>query len=141
MKICVLALDGVFDTGLATVLDAFATANELAEMTGLASPRFEVAIVGMGKAVKTSQGLIVPVAPIPKRTVPDYVVVPAIGFKMPGPLQAALARSDVREAAKTLHWWADRGASTAAACIGTFILAESGLLDNRDATTTSATWI
>ena len=86
-----LALDGVFDTGLATVLDAFETANELAEMSGLASPHFDVAIVGVRKAVKTSQGLSVPVATAPMRIIPDWVVVPAIGFKMPGPLQAALA--------------------------------------------------
>src|ERR1700722_2076336 len=71
MKIYVLALDGVFDTGLATVLDAFETANDLAEMSGLASPRFEVAIVGVRKAVKTSQGLIVPVASAPMRIMPD----------------------------------------------------------------------
>jgi hypothetical protein len=31
MKIDVLALNGVFDTGLAAVLDAFATANDLAQ--------------------------------------------------------------------------------------------------------------
>jgi len=36
MKIHVLVLDGVFGTGLATVLDAFATANEPAEMSGMA---------------------------------------------------------------------------------------------------------
>jgi hypothetical protein len=36
MKIHVLVLDGVFDTSLTTVLDAFATANELAEMSGMA---------------------------------------------------------------------------------------------------------
>ena len=136
MRIYVLALDGVFDTGLATVLDAFATANELAEMSGLASPRFDIAIVGVRKAVKTSQGLIVPVAAAPMRIVPDWVVVPAIGFKMPGPLQAALARSDVSDAGKTLRSWAERGASTAAACIGTFVVAEAGLLDNQDSTTT-----
>jgi len=136
MKIHVLALDGVFDTGLATVLDAFQTANELAEMSGLASPRFEVAIVGVRKAVKTSQGLVVPVAPAPVRTVPDWVVVPAIGCKMPGQLQVALARSDVRDAIRALRSWADRGASTAAACVGTFVLAESGLLDQQTATTT-----
>jgi transcriptional regulator GlxA family with amidase domain len=136
MKITVLALDGVFDTGLAVVLDAFETANELAEMSGMASPRFEVAIVGVRNAVKTSQGLTVPVAPAPKKVIPDWVVIPAIGFKMPDPLQAALARSDVGDAVEMLRSWADRGATTAAACIGTFVLAESGLLDNRDATTT-----
>jgi transcriptional regulator GlxA family with amidase domain len=136
MRVHVLALDGVFDTGLATVLDAFETANELAEMSGLASPRFEVAMVGVRKAVKTSQGLTVPVVPAPKRIVPDWVIVPAIGFKMPGPLEAALSRSDVNDAGKMLRWWADQGANTAAACIGTFVLAESGLLDHQDSTTT-----
>jgi transcriptional regulator GlxA family with amidase domain len=136
MKIYMLALDGVFDTGLATVLDAFGTANELAEMSGLASPRFDVTIVGVRRAVKTSQGLSVPVVAAPARLVPDCVVVPAIGYKMPGPLQAALARSDVRDAGKMLRLWAKLGADTAAACIGTFVLAESGLLDNQDSTTT-----
>jgi transcriptional regulator GlxA family with amidase domain len=136
MRIHVLALDGVFDTGLATVLDAFATANELAEMTGLAAPRFEVVVMGVRKAVKTSQGLTVPIAAVPKRVVPDWVVVPAIGFKMPGPLQEALARSDTVDAAGALRAWSNQGARTAAACIGTFILAESGLLDQQQATTT-----
>jgi transcriptional regulator GlxA family with amidase domain len=136
MKIHVLALDGVFDTGLATVLDAFQTANELAEMSGLTSTRFDVTIVGVTRAVKTSQGLAVPAAPASKRVVPDLVVVPAIGFKMPGPLLAALARPDIRQAIDVLRWWADRGATTTAACIGTFVLAESGLLDNQSATTT-----
>src|ERR1700676_1252139 len=109
MKIYVLALDGVFDTGLATVLDAFETANELAEMSGLASPQFDVTILGVRQAVKTSQGLIVPISAAPTRIIPDWVVVPAIGFKMPGPLRAALARSDVSDAAKKLPRWAARG--------------------------------
>src|SRR5258708_36931350 len=110
MRIYVLALDGVFDTGLATVLDAFETANELAEMSGLASPRFDVSIVGVRKAVKTSQGLTVPVATAPARIIPDCVVVPAMGYKMPGPLVASLGRSDVSDAAKMLFLWAKRGA-------------------------------
>jgi transcriptional regulator GlxA family with amidase domain len=136
MRIHVLALDRVFDTGLATTLDAFETANELAEMSGMGAPRFQVTIVGVRKTVKTSQGLNVPVVAAPTRIVPDWVVVPAIGFKMPGPLEAALARANVSDAGKVLRGWAGRGASTAAACIGTFVLAESGLLDNQDATTT-----
>jgi len=135
MHISVLALDGVFDTGLATVLDAFQTANELAELSGLASSPFDVTVVGVRKTVRTSQGLAVPVKTVGKRT-PDCVVVPALGFKMPGPLQRALARSDVRDAAAVLQGWARNGATMSAACIGTFVLAESGLLDGHDATTT-----
>jgi len=136
MRIHVLALDGVFDTGLSTVLDAFQTANELAEMSALNAPRFEVTIVGVRKAVKTSQGLRVPVRAAQRRSAPDLVIVPALGFKMPEPLQAALERSDVREAVGVLREWAARGATMAAACIGTFVLGEAGVLDDRDATTT-----
>jgi transcriptional regulator GlxA family with amidase domain len=67
---------------------------------------------------------------------PDCVVVPAIGFKMPGPLEAALARPDVQDASTALRLWSRRGATMTAACIGTFVMAESGLLDGQQATTT-----
>jgi transcriptional regulator GlxA family with amidase domain len=135
MLVDVLALDDVFDLGLSAVLDAFQTANELIGMAGLAVPRFEVKIVGMRRAIKTSQGLSVPVHAVGTRT-PDCVVVPAIGFKMPGPLEAALGRPDVRDATTALRQWARRGATMTAACIGTFVMAESGLLDHHRATTT-----
>jgi len=135
MRVSVLALDNVFDTGLATVLDAFQTANELAEMSGLSSSRFDVTVVGVRKHVKTSQGFTVPVRPV-GRQAPECVVVPAIGCKMPDALQLALARPDVCDAAAVLRQWAGRGATMSAACIGTFVLAESGLLDDHEATTT-----
>jgi len=135
MRIDVLALDGVFDLGLSAVLDVFQTANELIEVSGMRAPRFEVRIVGVRKAVKTSQGLSVPIRPVGARA-PDCVVVPAIGFKMPGPLEAALGRPDVRDAAAGLRQWAHSGATMTAACVGTFVMAESGLLDHHQATTT-----
>ena len=135
MRINVLALDGVFDLGLSAVLDAFQTANELIELSDMAVPRFDVRIVGVRKKVTTSQGLTVPVhAPGTKAS--DCVVVPAIGFKMPAPLEAALTRPDIADAASLLRRWADRGSIVAAACIGTFVVAESGLLDGQHATTT-----
>ena len=55
MRIYVLALDRVFDLGLSAILDAFQTANELIEMTGLAVPQFEVKIVDMRKTVRTER--------------------------------------------------------------------------------------
>jgi transcriptional regulator GlxA family with amidase domain len=136
MDVLVLVLDDVFDTGLATILDAFSTANELAGMSGERDGPFRVTVAGVRKSVKTSLGLRVPVSAPPKRSVPDWVVVPAIGFKMPGPLGAALARQDVIDATDALRSWATRGANLAAACIGTFVLAEAGLLDGRESTTT-----
>ena len=93
MQVSVLALDDVFDLGLSAVLDAFQTANELIDAAGLDVDRFDVSLVGVRRAVRTSQGLRVPVRPIGVRR-PDCVVVPAVGFKMPGPLEAALARQE-----------------------------------------------
>lgn len=134
MRVNVLALDSVFDLGLAAVLDTFQTANELTETFGLTVPRFEVKMVGVRKAVRTSQGLTVPVHAADTRA-PDCVVVPAISAKMPKPLESALARPDVRDGVAVLQQWARRGAMMAAACVGTFVLAESGQLDGHRATT------
>jgi len=135
MRVHVLALDGVFDLGLSAVLDTFQTANELIEMTGVAVPPFDVRLVGVRAAVTTSHGLSVPVQGAGRRA-PDCIVVPAIGFKMPEPLETALARPDIADATSLLRRWADRDSMVAAACIGTFVVAESGLLDHHQATTT-----
>jgi len=135
MRVHVLTLDGVFDLGLSAVLDAFQTANELSDMSKFSGERFDVKIVGVTKSIKTAQGLSVPVQAIGSKA-PDCVVVPAIGFKMPERLEAALARPDMQDAAVLLQRWAQKGAMMTAACIGTFVMAESGLLDHQRATTT-----
>ena len=135
MRVQILVLDGVFDLGLSAVLDTFQTANELIAMSGLAVTPFEVTIVGLRKNVRTSQGLSVPVQTAGKRA-PECVVLPALGFKIPETLQKALGRPDVQDATAALRQWARRGATMTAACIGTFVMAESGLLDGHHATTT-----
>lgn len=135
MRVHVLVVDGVFDLGLSAVLDAFQTANELLDVAKLDTERLEVKTVAVRRRVRTAQGLLVPLQPFDRRT-PDCVVVPAIGYKMPAPLERALERSDVQDTAQLLRDCAKRGATIAAACIGTFILAESGLLGGHRATTT-----
>jgi transcriptional regulator GlxA family with amidase domain len=135
MRVDVLALDGVFDLGLAAVLDAFQTANELNELLRLGAAPIEARIVGVRRRVRTSQGLLVPVSGAQRRA-PDIAVVPAVGYKMPGPLEQALERRDVADAAKLLREWFESGSLVSAACIGTFLLAESGVLEEQDATTT-----
>ena len=135
MRVYVLALNGVFDLGLSAILDAFQTANELIEMTGLSVPKFEVKIVGMRKTVRTAHGLKVPIQLIGRQT-PDYVVVPAVACKTLDALNEALARPDIRDSTRALRKWANAGAKLSAACAGTFVLAESGLLNQQHATTT-----
>jgi len=76
MRIAILVLHDVFDLGLAALLDAFQTANELAEMSELAVPRFETRVVGVRRAVRTSHGLRVPVHAV-GRWRPDCAIVPA----------------------------------------------------------------
>ena len=136
MRIHVLALNGVFDTGLAAMLDAFGIANMLAEMTGISSLRFQVRVVGLRKTIITARGLTVPATAALRAQTPDVVLMPAISQMMPEPLVKALAGSEVREAGALLRKWSARGALTAAACVGTFVLAESALLDGEEATTT-----
>ena len=136
MRINILVLNGVFDTGLATVLDAFCTANSLAEMTGDSSLRFQVRLVGLHHRVTTARGFEIPLTPAGRTQTPDAVVMPALLHMKPESLVQALAATEVREAGTMLRKWSGRGALTATACVGTFVLAESGLLDGEEATTT-----
>ena len=136
MRIHILVLNGVFDTGLTAVLDAFGMANALAEMTGIHSLRFQTKLVGVRKGVTTACGLGVPVTAAAGSQTPDAVVLPALLHMGPESLVKALTSSEVREAGTVLRKWSERGALIASACVGTFVLAEAGLLDGEEATTT-----
>ncbi|MDL2410669.1 helix-turn-helix domain-containing protein [Rhizobium calliandrae] len=135
MRISVLVLDGVFDTGLTAVLDALRVANNLAGRQGK-QPPFEVSVVGLRQKVRTAVGLMVPVhAPTPALQ-PDWVIVPALATSTPELLVPALGRADVKKAIVQIGKWHEQGAKIATSCIGVFLLAETGLLDHREATTT-----
>jgi transcriptional regulator GlxA family with amidase domain len=135
MRIYVLALNDVFDTGLTTLLDTFGTANDLAESAGTPSASFDVTIVGVRSRVHTSHGLSVPVRSAARLAGPDVVIVPAIGAKMPDTLRIALERRDIKDAQALLRRWSGSGALVGAACTGTFILAGTSLLNGHRATT------
>src|ERR1700754_1507144 len=136
MRIAILALDGLFDTGLAVALDAFALANKFSALQMGGSPHFELSIVGVRRRVRSGQGFIVPVQAITPDLKPDWVIVPALNTGSPEQLVPALARRDVVQARTQLRKWHADGVSIAASCIGSFLLAETGLLDGREATTT-----
>ncbi|MGQ5523046.1 GlxA family transcriptional regulator [Chitinimonas sp. PSY-7] len=135
MNIYVLVLNDVFDTGLSTLLDTFTTANELSESTAMLPLRATVTVAGVRRRVQTAQGLLVPVVAGRSLPRPDIVVVPALGFKTPPALRAALSRPDIAEAGQLLRDWAAQGAVVAGACTATFILAGAQLLDDQPATT------
>ncbi|MES2673680.1 MAG: helix-turn-helix domain-containing protein [Pseudomonadota bacterium] len=134
MLIYVLVLDNVFDIGLASLMDVFTTANELALMEAMPI-KFDVRLVSVRKKVATAQGLRVPVTLAADLPSPDYVLIPALGAKLPAALTNALDRRDVIDAGNFIKKWTHAGASVGAACTGTFVLAETGLLDGQSATT------
>ncbi|WP_445220167.1 GlxA family transcriptional regulator [Bradyrhizobium sp. Pa8] len=136
MRIQLLALEGFWDTGLTVTLDAFKIANNFAAAQTGGAPHFDVSIVGVRKKVRSGQGFAIPVKSVTSDLKPDWVIVPALNTSRPEQLIPALDRRDVREAVKQLQSWYAEGARIAASCIGTFVLAEAGLLDGRDATTT-----
>jgi len=136
MRISVLALEGLWDTGLTVTLDAFALANRFSARQMGGTPYFDLSVVGVRKRVRSGHGLAIPVRAITQEMKPDWVIVPALSTGTPERLLPSLARADVRHAKAQLLKWHAEGACIAASCIGTFLLAETGLLDHREATTT-----
>ena len=136
MRLFILALEGVFDTGLTAILDAFSIANSLSTAHFGGTPRFDVTTVGVRRSVRTAHGLTVPVEPIKPASRPDWVLIPAVLAASPEDLAAKLDRADMYEARAQLLKWSTRGTRIGAACMGTFILAGTGLLDHQQATTT-----
>jgi len=136
MRISVLALDGLFDTGLTVTLDAFAIANRFSAREMGGTPHFDLSIVGVRKKVRSGQGLAIPVQAVTPDLKPDLVIVPALIASTPQLLVPALERADVSNATEQLLTWHAEGVHLAASCIGSFILAETGLLDHQQATTT-----
>ena len=135
MRITLLALQGAFDLGLAAALDTLETANELAPSMESPPPPLEVTVVGIRKRVLTARGFVVPACAAASAPRPQSVVLPALGEKMPAPLVARLAQRDIAAAGGMLREWSQDGAWIGAACTGTFVLAESTLLDGQGATT------
>lgn len=136
MRIDLLALDGVWDTGLTVMRDVFQTANELAATQPGGGAHFEVSVVGVRRRVRTGLGTAVAVRPMTPGDRPDWVVIPALNTKDPEALVRSLDRPDVREAGAKLLALHAAGSGLAAACMGVFQLAETGLLHGHEATTT-----
>ncbi len=136
MRICILALEDLWDTGLTVTLDVFSAANKLSAAQFGGTPHFDLSLVGVRWKVKTGQGLTIPVKTIAPDLKPDWLVVPALNVSTPSEIASALARADVMAAVAQMRAWHAQGVRLAASCKATFLLAETGLLDYREATTT-----
>lgn len=139
MRVAVLAMPGCFDSGLAAVLDVLGVAERLRPDVDRAIEPLELRTVAAAAMVSTGGGL---------RLAPDHVVgdeellawadlilVPGLGVGSRAELLESLASVPAR---RVRHWLAGpaAGQPLAAACTGTFVLAEAGRLEGRTATTT-----
>ena len=135
MRVSVVAYEGVFDSGLAAILDVLSNANALGGQLHQA-PTWDVTMVGPAPSVRTAAGLLVAPEPLAHADTADLLVVPAPAESDPSALldhvggDASLAVRDLITRTR------DRGTTIASACAGTFLLAEAGILDGLRATTT-----
>jgi transcriptional regulator GlxA family with amidase domain len=137
VKVGVVAVAGCFDSAFTSVLDVLRTANSARALVDPHLPEIDVQVLGTSREpVSTGGGLLVPVdAELDDASV-DVLVIPALGTNSPEAVGDALIRDDIRALrSRLIRWRADTTTELAAACTGTFVLADAGLLDDRRATT------
>jgi transcriptional regulator GlxA family with amidase domain len=139
MRIGLIAVPGCFDSGLTALLDVFRTAERVRAIVDRAIEPVEIRTIGSARQVTTAGRLTLAMDHVvgddDALAGLDVLVVPGIGVTTPPSLTSALASPDVRR----LRGWLTGAADAlplAAACTGTFVLADAGLLDDRAATTT-----
>ncbi|MEL6321610.1 MAG: helix-turn-helix domain-containing protein [Cyanobacteria bacterium J06626_14] len=134
MKIFVLVVEDLFDTGLTSVLDTLEIANDLALEQGI-NVNFEVTIAGVRESLRTRRGLHIAPTLATSLAPPNLAIVPALSATTPETISKALQRSDVSDIGSILQSWYQAGTVVTAACTGTYILAATGILDGVRATT------
>ncbi len=138
MRVGLAAVPGCFDSGLTALLDVFRTAEALRGRVDPTIEPIEVRVVGSAARVTTAAGLTLAadhlVGDDGALAELDAFIVPGLGTATRSALSQALASTHVR---RLRSWLAPTGddLALAAACTGTFVLADAGVLDERAATT------
>lgn len=135
MRVAVVVYDGVFDSGLASILDVLDNANALGAQIH-EPPTWQVSMVGPAPQVRTGAGLLVAPKPLATAESADLVVVPARAGSDPQALIDHVSGDASLPVRELITRTRDRGTKIASACAGTFFLAEAGVLDGVSATTT-----
>ena len=135
MQVALVVYNGVFDSGLAAILDVLSNANALGAQIH-EPPTWEVTMVGPSPQVRTGAGLLVAPEPLESALTADLLVVPALAESDPSALLDHVGGDASLDVRNLIAKSRDNGTSIASACAGTFLLAEAGILDGVRATTT-----
>ncbi|HYH51734.1 MAG TPA: helix-turn-helix domain-containing protein [Acidimicrobiia bacterium] len=138
MRVAIVPVTGCFTSGLSTLMDVLQTAEALRQSLDAQIPSIEVEVLGVTDNVVTRSGMTLAVSRRIDQggcTDADVLVVPSLGAgTSAAALEIALARDDVRALTDVLRSDAIPPV-VGAACSGTFVLAQAGLLDGHIATT------
>ncbi|MFF3322444.1 GlxA family transcriptional regulator [Streptomyces sp. NPDC002889] len=135
MDVAVVVYDGVFDSGLSALLDVLDAANAMRGELAQPPPAWRVTTVGFRRRVRTGAGHVVETEPAAEAANTDLLLVPALAERRPDALLQHVAGPALAPVRDLVAGTRERGAPVASACTGTFVLAESGVLDGREATT------
>jgi transcriptional regulator GlxA family with amidase domain len=141
--VLIVAISGIADGSLGATLDVLGAAERL-RRAGFAAgtrPACTVRVVSpRGRSVRSASGRLVPVDGTTEGATSlrrgDVVILPGLGMATEDDVETTLARRDIQDVLAFLRRAAAAGATLAASCSSTFVLAESGLLDGKSATTT-----
>lgn len=138
MRVGLTVVPGAFDSGVTALLDIFRTAERVRATVDRSIEPIEIRTVGSAAKVTTAGGLTLAVDHVVGDDTAlaglDVLIVPGIGVTTPASVAEALASSHIR---RLRSWLAGAGGDLAlsAACSGTFVLADAGVLNGRAATT------
>lgn len=134
MRCGVVLVDGCFGSAVASLVDVLRTADAFRDQIDPAIPPIEITTVSTGATATTSAGWAIPIDDgLDAIAGLDTVIVPALGALTAEQVVTALETVQVKATIEAIE--ASRASLVGGACTGTFPLAEAGLLDGREATT------
>lgn len=135
-KIKILAYDGCFGSAALGPADLFGVANSLLQHQGRAAA-FDTEIVSLSnsKRVQTASGQLLQCDGLLKDMKPARGTLLIPGMDIRSTHEVARQAELMTSTLQALHAWYEAGSTLAANCSATFLLAATGLLEGRRATT------
>ncbi|MFI5519826.1 GlxA family transcriptional regulator [Streptomyces platensis] len=130
LRVGVLAYPGCFASEVFGVPDLLAMATHVAAAHGAVQPAYETSVLSPRRRVTASGGSVLDVSAM--RPV-DVLIVP--GFELSPTLDLDTTLAGLGPELASIRTQAASGAAVVSICVGAFLIAEAGLLDGREATT------
>ncbi|MCW7984799.1 AraC family transcriptional regulator [Streptomyces platensis subsp. clarensis] len=130
LRLGVLAYPGCFASEIFGVPDLLAMATHVAAAQGSPQPAYETSVISPRRRVIASGGSVLDVSAM--RPV-DVLIVP--GFELSPTLDLDEALANLGPEVASIRSQAASGNAVVSICVGAFLVAEAGLLDGREATT------